>query len=1011
MPAFLFTDLESSTRLWEAHPDQMRVSLARHDTILRQAIEEARGTIVKMTGDGLLATFDSPADALIATVNAQRGFAGENWSTPEPLRVRMGIHIGEGEKRDGDYFGPAVNRAARIMSAGHGGQVLVSGAAAGMLSDSLPEGVALRDLGLHRLKDLTLPEHLFQLIHPGLESEFPSPATLEAAPNNLPLQVTEFFGREAELASIQLMLGAPTTRLLTLTGPGGAGKTRLGLQVAAEQVNRFKDGVFFVDLAPETDPDSAYEAMVRAMDFPMSSGGHPLQVLKTRLRDRQALLVLDNFEQVTDAAAGIVELVQSCQGVKILVTSREALRVRAETVFPVPALSLPHPEASVASIAESEAVRLFVERAGSVRPGFALGEDNAAVIAEICLRLDGLPLAIELAAARLNVFTPQELMGRLRGRLDILGAGGRDLPARQRTLWGAIGWSYELLDADEKKLFEIMSIFSATKLSALEAVAGATMGQGFILDLLGSLVDKSLIRSTDADGYQVFSMLQTIKEYAQERLAESAEFETEVRRSHAIHFSSHAHDLGRELRGPGRAAALEDLALSIGNLRTAWRHWVDVADIEQIVVLIDALWALHDAKGWYHAAIELANDALSVFSSVDTGSDYSAEELTLRTSLARALMAVQGYTVEVEEAFKKVLEMSAATGASGAQRFPVLRALATYYMNISDFPAAARLGAELLELAEREGDPSILIDGHYVFGAATAFAGDLDVGMAHLDKAIELFDPRVHAAGRFRLGPSQGVVARVASGLILWQCGGLDRAVARVGEGLDLARELRHPFSLAYGLYHDGLLQFYRGRYQECRERAIELAGVATEHDYQVWETLAAVLEGVSLTGLGQVEDGLTLTEEAVDLYRGLTTPPVFWPLILALRGFVFAMAGNPGRGLELIDEAIEASGSQQELISPQFFLVRGDMLRMMAPADVEDAGREYEIAAERSNAAGLYLIELEALTRMVQLKRGAGITPDDSERLRARFDAFTEGFAEDALVAAAQVLAEAQAP
>lgn len=1002
MPAFLFTDLESSTRLWEQHPDHMQPALARHDDILRRAVTEAAGEVVKTTGDGMLAVFGSVPDALEAAVAAQAELIVEDWPTPEPLRVRMGVHAGEGESRDGDYFGPAVNRAARIMAAAHGTQVLISGVVADLAVGTF-EG-ELRDLGVHRLKDLTLPEHLYQLVHHRLPSEFPPPATLEARLNNLPSQVSEFFGRAAELSTIRLMLGSAATRLLTLTGPGGAGKTRLGLQAAAEQLSDFRDGVFFVDLAPETDADAAYEAIARALAFPVAGGGHPLDVLKSRLRDWHTLLVLDNFEQVTEAAAGVAQVVQTCPEVKILVTSREALRVRAEHVFPVPPLSLPHPQWPVAEIADAEAVRLFVERARSVNPDFALSSENASTVAEICLRLDGLPLAIELAAARLNVFTPLELMRRLRDRLDVLGAGGRDLPARQRTLWGAIAWSYELLDEHESEIFEMMAVFSPAGLEALEAVATTALDRPSILDALASLVDKSLIRSDDFGGHRRFSMLQTMKEYAAERLAESSDREFRVRNAHATFFSELAVRVGGGLRGEGRVAALDELAEAIGNLRTAWRFWVDQGDLVQIFALIDTLWALHDAKGWYHSAIELANDALGVLATTEPTAELSTDELSLRTSLARALMAVQGYTVEVEEAFKRVLELSEASGGLAAQRFPVLRALATYYMNIADFEAATRVGVELLDLAERDDDPTIQVDAHYVFGAATAFAGDLATGLPHLDRAIELFDPKIHPAGRFRLGPSQGVVARMASGLLLWQCGDPERAVTRIDEALALARDLDHPFSLAYALYHHGLFQIYRSRFEEARERAVELAEVAGSHEYAVWSTLASVLEGAALTGLGEVAEGLDLTEAGVRLYMGLTTPPVFWPLILALRGQVFAAAGDLERGLQLVDEAIEKSGAQ-EPISPEFRVLRGDILRMLPDPDPAEVEAAYEAAIRGAQGIGLGLVELQALTRIVDLRRSIGRTPDRSDELRDVFDSFDGGFGEHDLVMAAALL------
>ncbi|HEY4607432.1 MAG TPA: adenylate/guanylate cyclase domain-containing protein [Acidimicrobiia bacterium] len=1003
MQSFLFTDIETSTRLWEEQPDDMAVALAQHDAIINRAVQEAGGMVVKTTGDGFIAVFDSVVNAIVSTIHAQLELGAGEWGATGPLRVRMGIHAGDTESRDGDYFGPAMNRAARIMSAGHGGQVLLSEIAARLADGNLPPSSSLRDLGRHRLKDLTVPEHLFQLLHDELQSEFPALVTLDARPHNLPQQATEFFGRKNELAAVQLMLESPTTRLLTIAGPGGAGKTRLGLQVAAEQLDRFRDGVFFVDLSAERDPDAAYEAMVRALGLPTSGGGDPLRILESRLRDRQMLLLLDNFEQVTAAGVGLSELLQVAPGLKVVVTSRETLRVRAEHVFPIPPLELPHPRDTTVSIAESEAVQLFTDRARAVRPGFAVTDENAAVIAEICLRLDGLPLALELAAARLNVFTPADLLERLRERLDVLGAGGRDLPDRQRTLWGAIGWSYELLDQAERDLFGVMSVFSRTGLAAVEAVAAAAIDAGSVLDTLSSLVDKSMVRADDTGTSQHFSMLLMIKEYAQTRLGESPERERAVRRAHALYFSEHVKRLEDRPRGEQREAALDDLASEIGNLRTAWRYWVDEADLEQLFGLIDGLWALHEARGWYHAAIELASDTLGVLATAEPSPELAAEELTLRTSLARALMAVRGYGVEVEEEFKRALEISQTTGG-GAQSFPVLRALASYYTGTARVAEAAEMGRRLLELGERENDEEIRIEGHYVFGASTAFSGDLETGLPHLDRAIELHDPRAHGSARLRLGPNTGVVARNASGFILWQCGALERAVDRITGSLSLAREIEHPYSIAYALYHNGYLALLRGRFEECVDRAHELADAADENDYVVWRTLATVLEGVSLTALGRTEEGLAMTETGIDLYQGLTTPPVFWPQILGLRGLVHALAGQPERALKLIDEAIGV-GESQRTIASDLWVFRGDFIRMLPDPDLAEAERAYLTAVTDSGAGGLHLVELRALTRLVGLRREMGRTPDGSDRLASVYAGFTEGFDEHDMVVARQVL------
>ena len=344
MTVFLFTDLEGSTRLWETHPTEMAAALARHDALLLEAVTSSGGTVVKTTGDGLMAVFATVADCVTACLTAQRRLGVETWATTAPLRVRMGVNAGDAEARDGDFHGTAVNRAARIMAVGHGGQVLLSGAAAALVDGSLPAGASLLDLGIHRLKDLTEPEHLYQLSHPDVAGTFPPLASLDARPNNLPMQVSEFFGREEELASIRSMMAKPGTRLVTLTGPGGTGKTRLALQVGADLVERYRDGVFFVDLSSERQPDGAFEAIAREMGLASAGEGATLQVLKSKLRDREQLVILDNFEQVTEAAPGVAELLEHCPRLVALVTSRQALRVRGEQVFPVPPLTVPDPD-------------------------------------------------------------------------------------------------------------------------------------------------------------------------------------------------------------------------------------------------------------------------------------------------------------------------------------------------------------------------------------------------------------------------------------------------------------------------------------------------------------------------------------------------------------------------------------------------------------------------------------------------------------------------------------------
>jgi predicted ATPase/class 3 adenylate cyclase len=966
MLAFLFTDIEGSTRLWELHPDRMAQALERHDSILRTAIESRGGTLVKTTGDGVMAVFSDARGALASSVEAQLGLGAEAWPG-EPLRVRMGVHTGDSVAREGDFFGPAVNRTARIMTAAHGGQILASGKAVEM---GIPDGTGLRDLGIHRLKDLTEPEHLFQVTHPDLDNTFPPPTTLETHPNNLPNQTNEFFGRDRELTAIQGMLEDPAVRLITLIGPGGSGKTRLAVQAAAEVLDLYTDGVFFVDVSQDRHPEAVYESILRTVAGSRADGD-ALQTVKTRLRDKELLLVLDNFEQVTAAAAGVVEMLQTAPDLTVLVTSREALRVGAERTFPVPPLELPGTDDDLAVASSTEAVQLFLDRARAVDPQFELDEKNVRVVVEICTRLDGLPLAIELAAARLNFFSAAELLERLSSRAgDVVSGTRRDVPERQRTLVDTIGWSYDLLDATERRMFDAMSAFTGVDLGAIETL-GAALGFERSLDALSSLVDKSLVKRSDSQGHRRFSMLRTIREFAMDRLATDREFEAAVLRAHAELYTARSQELRSALLAGDRPSALADLEAEAGNLRSAWKYWVEAEDLESLYLLLDGLWALLDAKGWYHTAIELAEDLLSLLARADPSPERAAEEVTLRTSLARALMAVYGWGPEVEEMFQRIAETQEKANATAAQRFPVMRAMATFYLNLRRLDKSGEIGREILEMAKVDADSGMEVDGLMILGTSAAFTGDVQEGLRLLDRATEIFSPTRHAPGRFRLGASPGVVAGIAAGLIRWQMGELKRARSQMTAALQVARELGHPFSLAYAVYHFGYFSLMSHDPTRSRECAVELRKVARDHQYQVWGALADVLEGVASTMLGDTEDGRRLTEKGVVLYQGLSTPPIFWPLILGLRAQATAAAGDPASALLLVDEAIEVSGGLE--MEPTLGLTRAKTLEALGRTD--DAVKALAEVSTVAREGDMKLIRLLALTHLVS------VDPDDAKR------------------------------
>jgi predicted ATPase/class 3 adenylate cyclase len=566
---FLFTDIEGSTRLWEQEPERMTHAHARHDAIARAAVEAHRGLIVKMTGDGIHAAFDDPLDAVAAALELQQGLADSKAANGIALAVRCGLDAGVVERRDNDYFGTPVNRAARIMAAAHGGQVLVSQPVAALVRERLPDGVSLRDLGVARFRDLTSLERIYQVLHPLIRADFPALRTLATTPNNLPQQVTAFIGRTRELAEGTKLLGK--TRLLTLHGVGGIGKSRLALQVAAEVLDNYPDGVWLVELAALADPRVVPLAVAGALGV-KEDPGHPLiEALLGFVKERQLFLILDNCEHLLRACAELAtQLLQAGRQVRILATSREPLHVAGETTYAVPALAVPGPNQALvlADLERIEAASLFIDRARCALPSLQLTQQNAAAVASICRRLDGIPLAIELAAARVRAISIENIAARLDDRFSLLTRGDTTALPRQQTLRALIDWSFDLLTQPERALLRRLAVFAGGwTLEAAEVVgAGGEVAKAEVLSLLTNLVEKSLV-ALEADGER-YRLLETMRQYALERLDESGEGDA-VRARHLDFFLALAEQASSQLVGPDQGAWLARLALEADNLAAA----------------------------------------------------------------------------------------------------------------------------------------------------------------------------------------------------------------------------------------------------------------------------------------------------------------------------------------------------------------------------------------------------------------------------------------------------------
>ena len=894
---FLFSDIEGSTRLLQELGDQYADVLMEERRLLRSAIEERGGREIDTAGDGFFAAFDRARDAVAAAVAAQRSFAQHPWPNGEAVRVRMGLHTGEPTFTGGSYTGLDVHRAARICAAGHGGQILLSQATYELVQHSLPEDTSLRDLGRHQLKDLRQPEHLFQVISPGLQVQFPSLVTWTGTPTNLPAQPDELIGREVELAAVRQLLLGETVRTVTLTGSGGTGKTRLALQIAMSLKDSFPEGVYFVALAPLTDSNLLASSIAMTLGIRENPTRQVLESLKDALQLKQMLLVLDNFEQIVAAAPVVADLLAACPELKALVTSRVVLHLSGEHEYPVAPLKLPEASRPLTpeELERYPAIALFLRRSRAVKPTFGLTSGNAAAVAQICAHLDGLPLAIELAAARIKILTPQAILDRLGSRFDFLRGGARDVPARHQTLRHAIGWSYDLLADDEKAFFRRIAVFTGgCSLEGVEHIYGVVGGSGSgadALDAVSALVDKSLLRQEEVPVPEPrFVMLETIREYGLECLKTASEWES-VRRAHLLYFLGVAEQAEAELTGSRQSLWLDRLESEHDNLRAALSATEEFGETKIALRLGAALWRFWLVRNHMREGRERLEHLLAL---PGAGARTSARAKALH-GLGTIILEISDFTQArpfIEESLSIWRELGDKKGTAAA-----LNNLGWLGSQEGDFVMARSFSEEALwrnrELGEKRGIAVALNN----LGAVALHQSDFGAAILLYEESLAL---------RREIGDRRGFAyVQVWLAWAHLQRGDHARSASILAEALAALRELNDKQIISWALAHQGLLAYDLGENDRAQVLLEESLVLGREVGNKVIMAWALSHLGNVLHEQGKLALAITFLEEGISLWREIGN---LWGLSPALhsQGTMARSAGEFDRALALYRESLE---------------------------------------------------------------------------------------------------------
>lgn len=787
---FLLTDVEGSTVLWEQHAQAMRVALARHDALAEETVRRYQGHLIKPRGEGdsLFIVFSSAGQAVVAALALQTAFHAEPWPSETPLRVRMALHTGEADFRDGDYYGPAVNRCARLRAAGHGGQILLSHSTWQIVCDALPADVGHRDWGLHRLRDLNRAEQIHQVFPANLPANFAALKTLDAIPNNLPLQLTSFLGRENEIHEVKRLLSE--SRMITLIGSGGCGKTRLSLQIGAEVIEQFPDGVWFVELADLSQPEYVAQAVASALHIPDTGEAELRDSLIGWIQNRSLLLILDNCEHLATPCAHLAErLLRVCPNLRILATSRSPLGVLGEVRWRIPSLSVPFPEAlpPIDRLKEYAAVHLFVDRAKNDLASFTLTEKNAVAVAQICQRLDGIPLAIELAAARVSVVTVEKIAGRLKTQFDILENASQGVVPRHQTLEALIDWSYQLLSEEHQTLLRGLCVFAGgCDLQAVAAVCGAEGADEFdMLQPMQALVNASLVIVEEARTEKRYRLLATVRDYCARKMEEAGETE-ERRNRHLAYYLHLAEEAEPHLFGQEQADWLQRLHLEQDNLRCAL-DWTMPGDTR--LRLAGALWRFWAMRGDLHEGRARLQNAL--LRSPDSRSRFRAKALNGLGVLLLQQGDYQQARENIEEALliRKALQDDWGVADS-------LNNLGHVYRGRGDHAEAEKYYRESLSVCQQ-------IDDQWGIAATLSNLGMLARNQGRNAEALRHFE---QSLSLFRALGDQTHVAAVSTNLavVLKDQGHLDQARTFHQESLKLYREMHNNLYAGYALFNLG---------------------------------------------------------------------------------------------------------------------------------------------------------------------------------------------------------------